>query len=313
MKELGIKRELLKLKDFALLLHFYKNKICPYNILNSKAAKHYAGLSLIENDLQTLLGFIELMEIHENDIKYGKEAHSSFFSFVILYGKLFARAKGRKMKLNEKKHLKDANQFLKKIHKEIIETRNNYVAHGGTTTKEQVNIFLLWDPDPTLIKAIGITPGILKSIAFDQKNIKIAKNLINFLLQKLNKEIDLVSIHLMKEVKKEGFEKAAKKSGHSTGEGLISTYVHHSGKIASVVEVLCETDFVARNEIFKELTHNLALQVASMNPKDAKELETQDFVKDSSKKVSELVREVIAKTGENVRIGRIYRIELGGK
>jgi len=114
-------------------------------------------------------------------------------------------------------------------------------------------------------------------------------------------------------LRKEGFEKATKRAGRATGEGLISTYAHHSGKVASVVEILCETDFVARNELFKELAHNLALQVVSMNPKDAKELETQDFVKDTSKKVSELVREVIAKTGENIRIGRIYRIELGEK
>ena len=114
-------------------------------------------------------------------------------------------------------------------------------------------------------------------------------------------------------LKEEGFEKASKKLGRSTGEGLISTYVHHSGKIASVVEILCETDFVARNELFKGLAHSLALQVASMNTKDVKELEKQDFVKNPSKKVSELVREVIVKTGENVRIGRIYRIELGGK
>ena len=112
-------------------------------------------------------------------------------------------------------------------------------------------------------------------------------------------------------LKKEGFEKAAKRSGRQTNQGVIETYVHHSRKVASVVELFCETDFVARNKLFKELAHNLALQVASMNAKNEKELVKQGFVKEPDKKVGDLVKEVIAKTGENVRIGRIFRIELG--
>ena len=112
-------------------------------------------------------------------------------------------------------------------------------------------------------------------------------------------------------LKKEGFEKASKRDERETSQGLIETYVHHSGKVASVVELLCETDFVARNKLFRELAHNLALQVASMGAKDAKELEKQEFIRDPSKKISDLVREVITKTGENIRIGRIFRIELG--
>ena len=112
-------------------------------------------------------------------------------------------------------------------------------------------------------------------------------------------------------LKKEGFEKASKRSDRETPQGLIETYVHHSGKVASVIELLCETDFVARNKLFRELAHDLALQLASMGAKDVKELEKQEFIKDPSKKVSDLVREVIAKTGENIRIGRIFRIELG--
>lgn len=112
-------------------------------------------------------------------------------------------------------------------------------------------------------------------------------------------------------LKKEGFEKAATKLDRLTTAGEISAYVHHSGKVASLVEVFCETDFVARNAIFKSLTHDLALQVASMGAKDAKELENQQFIKDPTKKIGDLVKEVIAKTGENVRIGRIIRVELG--
>lgn len=112
-------------------------------------------------------------------------------------------------------------------------------------------------------------------------------------------------------LRKEGFEKVAKRASRETGQGLIETYVHHSGKVASVVELLCETDFVARNKLFRELAHNLALQVASMGAKNEKDLAKQVFIKDPSKKVEELVKEVIVKTGENIRIGRLYRIELG--
>ena len=111
-------------------------------------------------------------------------------------------------------------------------------------------------------------------------------------------------------LKKEGFEKVAKREGRVTSQGIIETYVHHSGKVASLVELLCETDFVARNEMFKTLAHDIALQVASFEVKDEKELSKQEFIKDPSKKISDLVKEVIVKTGENIRIGRIYRIEL---
>lgn len=116
---------------------------------------------------------------------------------------------------------------------------------------------------------------------------------------------------VLKILKKEGFEKAKKREGRETSQGLVETYVHHSGKVASVVELLCETDFVARNKLFKELAHNLALQVASMDAKNAKELQKQDYIKDPKRKVSDLVKEVIAKTGENIRIGRFFRVELG--
>lgn len=112
-------------------------------------------------------------------------------------------------------------------------------------------------------------------------------------------------------LQKEGFEKVAKREGRATGQGIIYSYIHHSSKIGVLVELLCETDFVARNELFVELAKNIALQVASMNPKDAKELEDQEFIKDGSKKIADLVKEVIAKTGENVKIGRFTRLEIG--
>lgn len=112
-------------------------------------------------------------------------------------------------------------------------------------------------------------------------------------------------------LKEEGFAKAAKREGRATSAGLVVSYVHHSGKVASLVEILCETDFVAKNELFIQLGNNLSMQVASMNPENAEELIKQDFIKDPSKKVGDLVKEVIAKTGENVQIGRITRFAIG--
>jgi len=110
---------------------------------------------------------------------------------------------------------------------------------------------------------------------------------------------------------KEGFEKAAKREGRQTEQGVIKVYAHHSGKIVAVVELLSETDFVARNEVFQSCAYDIAMQIASMDPKDVKELEKQDFIKDPSKKISDLVKAVIEKTGENVKIGRFYRLEIG--
>lgn len=130
-------------------------------------------------------------------------------------------------------------------------------------------------------------------------------------VKKVLEEVGVDEKRAFEILKKEGYEAAEEKAERVTSQGAIETYVHHSGKVACLVELLCETDFVARNELFRQLAHNLALQVASMEAKDSKELLEQEFIKDPTKKVSDLVKEVIAKTGENIRVGRIFRIELG--
>ncbi len=112
-------------------------------------------------------------------------------------------------------------------------------------------------------------------------------------------------------LKKEGHEKAAKREGRETNQGVIAVYLHHNKKVIGLVELLCETDFVARNEVFTKLADELAMQVASLPAKNVTELAKQDYIRDPKKKIAELVKEVIAKTGENIRIGRIYRLELG--
>lgn len=115
----------------------------------------------------------------------------------------------------------------------------------------------------------------------------------------------------LKILKAEGFAKVAKRSDRETSAGMVFSYTHHSGKVAVIVELLSETDFVARNELFSDLGKSLCLQITSMNPVDVKELLTQEFIKDPTQKISDLVAGVIAKTGENVKISRFSRLEIG--
>lgn len=112
-------------------------------------------------------------------------------------------------------------------------------------------------------------------------------------------------------LKKKGLEVADKKKDRETKQGLIEAYTHCGGKVVAVVELLCETDFVARNEEFKTLAHELAMQVAAMNPKNIDELLGQEYIRDPQKKVADLLTEVIAKIRENIKIGRIARFEIG--
>src|SRR3990172_5859125 len=87
-------------------------------------------------------------------------------------------------------------------------------------------------------------------------------------------------------LKKEGVEKAAKREGRETGEGKIFVYAHHTGKVVGVVELLCETDFVAKNELFENLGKDLAMQAASMGTED---FENQDNIRDGSQKIKDMV------------------------
>ena len=111
-------------------------------------------------------------------------------------------------------------------------------------------------------------------------------------------------------LKKRGFDKANKRAGRETKQGLVATYTHTNGKIGAMVEFRCETDFVARNDEFKTTAFNLCLQVAAMAPRDVKELEAQEFIKDPSQKVGDLIKSLAAKFGENIRIGRMERCEI---
>ena len=123
-----------------------------------------------------------------------------------------------------------------------------------------------------------------------------------------------------------GLASAAKRAGREAAEGIIEAYIHTGSRVGSLVELNCETDFVARTDEFKTLARDLAMQVAAMNPKyidreevpdDAGEVSEDEilldqmYIRDGSIRVSDLVTEMIAKVGENVKVGRIERFALG--
>ena len=118
----------------------------------------------------------------------------------------------------------------------------------------------------------------------------------------------------------------AKKSSRATEEGLVASYIHSGGRIGSIIEVNCETDFVARTDDFKNLAHDLAMQVAAMSPaavyldEDSDGVEgsnedsclvEQNFIKDQSIKVKDVVNEVAARVGENIKVKRFSRFSIG--
>ena len=112
-------------------------------------------------------------------------------------------------------------------------------------------------------------------------------------------------------LRKKGLQSADKRAHRETSCGLIEAYTHAEGKIVAMVELCCETDFVARTEDFKKLAHELAMQVAALNPQDVEEFLSQPWIRDESRKIEELIKELSAKTGENVKINRFSRLELG--
>jgi len=125
----------------------------------------------------------------------------------------------------------------------------------------------------------------------------------------------------------QGIERAEKKSGRVAGQGVVDAYIHAGGRIGVLVELNCETDFVARDEGFRALAHDIAMQIAAsaptyVAPQDAPESLTdeekaaqvlllQPFIKNPGQTISQLIIERAARFGENVRVRRFTRFELG--
>lgn len=101
-----------------------------------------------------------------------------------------------------------------------------------------------------------------------------------------------------------GASVAAKKASRDVREGIVDAYVHTTKKVGVLLELLCETDFVARNEEFQGLAHEIALHIAAVKPTTLEELLAQSYVKDPEITVQELVNRAIGKLGENIQVGQ---------
>ena len=127
-------------------------------------------------------------------------------------------------------------------------------------------------------------------------------------------------------LREKGRANVAKRISRDTHEGVVETYVHTGGRFGAIVELGCETDFVARTEEFQKLAYDIAMQVAAMAPAyvdstdiperadgNAQEacLMQQPYIKDPTKTVQDLVNEMVGKLGENVRVRRFSRFSLG--
>lgn len=114
----------------------------------------------------------------------------------------------------------------------------------------------------------------------------------------------------LKILQKEGLLIVSKKSERQTKAGVIDAYLHPNRKIGVLVEVLCETDFVAKNEGFQNFSHDIAMQVAASNPSDKMSLLEQPFIKNQDLKIRDVLNDAIAKFGEKIEIGRFTRFEI---
>ena len=127
-------------------------------------------------------------------------------------------------------------------------------------------------------------------------------------------------------LKQRGAAVAKKKKDVAATEGVIEAYIHHTKRIGALVELNCETDFVARTAEFKELAHDLAMQIAATSPQfltseemprkaeidpQAACLLNQPSIKEPDKTVQDVIAETIVKVGENIKIRRFTRFELG--
>jgi len=127
-------------------------------------------------------------------------------------------------------------------------------------------------------------------------------------------------------LKQRSLLKVEKKRERSASQGIIEAYLHTGGRIGAMVEVNCETDFVTRTDEFKELAHHLAMQVAAMSPQfisqeevpegadieaEAACLLLQPYIKNPDMTVQDIIDETIAKIGENIKVSRFARFEVG--
>jgi len=148
----------------------------------------------------------------------------------------------------------------------------------------------------------------------DYSKLKILREQTGVSFALCKKALEETNNDIEKSIKKLydwGAEKVTEKSGRSTTQGAIFSYIHHNKKIAALIELLCETDFVSNNAEFQKLGSELTMQLASVPAKTSDELLNQDYIRDPGKKIADLIKEAVLKFGENIKINRIERWTLG--
>jgi elongation factor Ts len=112
-------------------------------------------------------------------------------------------------------------------------------------------------------------------------------------------------------VEAKGLARAEKNQDRETKVGYVATYTHNTGMVAAMVEMLCETDFVASNEEFRQMTRDIAMQVTAMGAESVEDLLAQDFIKDPEKTVELVIKTLSGKIGEKMILSRFERFAIG--
>jgi len=128
--------------------------------------------------------------------------------------------------------------------------------------------------------------------------------------QKALEEADGNKDNAIELLKKKGAEIAIKKSGRALGAGVVIAYIHTGETVGVMLELLCETDFVAKNPEFKSVARDIAMHIAAMNPSDITVLLEQPFIKDIGQKISDLINNTVQKFGERTEVGRFVRFSI---
>ena len=111
----------------------------------------------------------------------------------------------------------------------------------------------------------------------------------------------------MEFLREEGAKIADKKSERALGAGIVDSYIHATGQVGVLMEVRCETDFVAKNKDFGSFVHDVAMHIAALDPQNVEEMLSQQYVKNPGITVGDYIKEAIQKFGENIEVARFVR------
>lgn len=150
-------------------------------------------------------------------------------------------------------------------------------------------------------------------MSVDFKQVKKLRQITGAGIMDCRKALELSNGDLskaQKKIKEKGAMVASKKASRKTKSGLVESYIHNGGRVGSLIKLTCETDFVSRNKDFQKLAHEIAMQVAAMNPKTIEDLLKQEYIRNPKVTINDLIKETIGKIKENIKIRDIKRMEI---